>query len=73
MTMHSSRTTGLTTNQMMVLAQVRRLGQISVRQIVGATAMDEPDVETALRKLQAIGVVSEHDGARAPLATDQSR
>jgi DNA-binding MarR family transcriptional regulator len=52
----------LTTNQTMVLTHVRRLGQISVRQIVGATAMSEPDVETVLRELQAIGLVSEADG-----------
>jgi DNA-binding MarR family transcriptional regulator len=52
----------LTTEQTMVLAQVRRLGQITVRQIVGATAMSDPDVERVLRELVAIGVLSEHDG-----------
>jgi hypothetical protein len=46
----------------MVLTHVRRLGQISVRQVVGATAMSEPDVETVLRELQAIGVVTLSDG-----------
>ncbi len=50
-----------TTDQTMVLAQIRRVGQISVRQIVGATAMSEPDVETVLRELKAMGVVSEDD------------
>jgi DNA-binding MarR family transcriptional regulator len=48
--------------QIMVLQEIRRLGQVSVRQIVGATAMAEPDVERVLRELEAIGVVSEADG-----------
>jgi hypothetical protein len=54
----------LTTDQTLVLQQVRRLGQVSVRQIVGATAMDAPDVERVLRELAAAGVVSEVDGRR---------
>ena len=46
----------------MVLGEVRRLWQASVRQITGATAMDAPDVETVLRELQAMGLVTEADG-----------
>jgi alkylation response protein AidB-like acyl-CoA dehydrogenase len=52
----------LTTPQTIVLQQIRRLGQVTVRQVVGATAMSEPDAETILRELDAIGVVSENGG-----------
>jgi hypothetical protein len=52
----------LSTEQTIVLQEVRRLRQITVRQIVGATAMDAADVERVLRELAAAGAVSEHDG-----------